>query len=263
MRKCEREKGREGEKVTTLNRELAVNRILFTESEVGKTKIIEVDDSRAVHMLKVLHVELGDTVRVGILDGAIGEAEVVGLDCGRVLLNPIWENVPAASSLNLLLALPRPKVLKRLWAPLASLGLNKIIITNAGKVERNYFDTHWLQPENYQPLLVEGLVQAGDTLMPEVIIRRRFKPFIEDELDVLLPNSTRILAHPHTNRRFSDIKGDNNQLLLAIGPEGGWNEFELELLKQHNFQSVSAGTRILRTDVACIALLTLTRELVA
>ncbi len=58
-----------------------------------------------------------------------------------------------------------------------------------------------------------------------------------------------------------DIQQQNDQLLLAIGPEGGWNEFELELLKQQNFQTVSAGSRILRTDVACIALLTLAREL--
>ncbi len=240
-----------------------MNRILFTQVEIDEDKVIEVADYRAVHMLKVLHVKIGQTVRVGILNGPIGDAEIVSIDEGQVTLSPVWGNVPAPSSLNLLLALPRPKVLKRLWAPLASLGLNKIIITNAVKVERNYFDTHWLAPENYQPLLVEGLVQAGDTLLPEVIICRRFKPFIEDELDVLLPDSTRILAHPRTNRKFSDIKPHNEQALLAIGPEGGWNEFEQDLLKEHKFQPASAGSRILRTDVACIALLTLTRELKA
>ena len=239
-----------------------MNRILFTQVEIDEDKVIEVDDYRAVHMIKVLHVEIGQMVRVGIINGPSGNAEVIGVDGRQVLLNPVWKNVPATSCLSLLLALPRPKVLKRLWAPLASLGLNKIIITNAGKVERNYFDTHWLEPENYQPLLIEGLVQAGDTLLPEVIIHRRFKPFIEDELDALLPDSTRILAHPRTNQKFRDLKPTSKQLLLAIGPEGGWSEYELDLLQQHKFQSVSAGPRVLRTDVACIALLTLAGELV-
>ena len=238
-----------------------MNRILFTEAEVDKGHMIEVSDHRAVHMLKVLHVEVGQLVRIGIINGPIGDAEVVGIDAGQVTLNPVWGDLPLASSLSLLLALPRPKVLKRLWAPLASLGLNKIIITNAEKVERNYFDTHWLEPENYQPLLVEGLVQAGDTLLPEVIIRRRFKPFIEDELDVLIPDSRRLLAHPRTDCHFRDLQPDKNELLLAVGPEGGWSEFEVDLLQHHQFQAVSAGSRILRTDVACVALLTLAGEL--
>lgn len=239
-----------------------MNRILFTKEEVDKDAVITVSDYRAVHMLKVLHVEVGQVVRAGILNGPVGDAEVVAIDSGQIMLNPVWGNVPATSGLSLLLALPRPKVLKRLWAPLASLGLNKIIITNAGKVERNYFDTHWLSPENYTPLLVEGLVQAGDTLLPEVIVRRRFKPFVEDELDLLLPNSTRILAHPRTNKRFRDVKTEKEELLLAVGPEGGWSDFELQLLEKHKFQCVSAGTRILRTDIACIALLTLANEII-
>lgn len=238
-----------------------MNRILFTETEVDKHHVIRVGDHRAVHMLKVLHVEVGQLVRVGIIDGPIGDAKVVGIENGLVSLEANWGDTPTASSLSLLLALPRPKVLKRLWAPLASLGVNKIIVTNAEKVERNYFDTHWLESENYQPLLVEGLVQAGDTLLPEVIIRRRFKPFIEDELDALLPNSRRLLAHPRTERHFRDLQPEKRELLLAIGPEGGWSEFEVDLLQHHQFQTISAGTRILRTDVACVALLTLAREL--
>ena len=44
-------------------------------------------------------------------------------------------------------------------------------------------------------------------------------------------------------------------MLLAIGPEGGWNAFELGLLAAHGFQPAGMGPRTLRTDTACIALL--------
>jgi 16S rRNA (uracil1498-N3)-methyltransferase len=43
--------------------------------------------------------------------------------------------------------------------------------------------------------------------------------------------------------------------LLAVGPEGGWNDFELGLLEAHGFQRFSLGWQTLRTDTACIALL--------
>jgi RsmE family RNA methyltransferase len=241
-----------------------MNRILFTESEINDGGIIKFTDYRATHILNVLHAKIGQVIRIGILNGPIGDAEITNIDGREITLAPVWGKRPATSSLNLLLALPRPKILKRLWAPLASLGLNKIIIVNAEKVERNYFDTHWLKQENYHSLLVEGLVQAGDTLLPEIIVHRRLKPFIEDELDTLLPDSTRILAHPRTDKKICDIKTNSNrQTLLAVGPEGGWNEFEINLMQQHNFQCITAGTRILRTDIACIALLALAQELLA
>ena len=47
------------------------------------------------------------------------------------------------------------------------------------------------------------------------------------------------------------------RMLLAIGPEGGWNAFELEVLQAHGFQPAGMGPRTLRTDTACIALLAL------
>jgi RsmE family RNA methyltransferase len=49
-------------------------------------------------------------------------------------------------------------------------------------------------------------------------------------------------------------------VLLAIGPEGGWNDFERGLLEGHGFTPVGLGSRTLRTDTACIALLALVHE---
>ena len=237
-----------------------MNRILFEKNEIGDGGAFPVYDERAVHMIDILHVAVGDKVRIGIINGAAGEGEVTDVTENMVMLKPSWGNVPAMSRFSLLLALPRPKVLKRLWAVLSSLGLRRIIITNAEKVEKNYFSSHWLHPDNYRPRLLEGIVQAGDTMLPEVIIKHRFRPFVEDELDFIFPAGVRIAAHPHAEKDFNEIERRNSRdIMLAIGPEGGWNDFELELLQQHNFQLVSAGERILRTDVACVSLITLAR----
>jgi RsmE family RNA methyltransferase len=147
--------------------------------------------------------------------------------------------------------------MRRLWAQIAALGVGRILLTHASKVERHYFDTHWLEPHSYRPLLIEGLQQAKDTRMPRVSIHRRLKVLVEDELDALAGGSVRILADPSASRAAGAIVRTHahRRLLLAVGPEGGWNEFERDLFAAHGFERIGLGPRTLRTDTACVALL--------
>jgi RsmE family RNA methyltransferase len=234
-----------------------VNLILLERSEASATAEITLTGPRAGHLLHVLRVEPGQTVRVGILDGPRGVGTVTSVAEGAVQLRCAFDAQPApAPRVDLLLALPRPKVMRRLWAQIAALGVGQIILTNAERVERNYFDTHVLAPACYRPLLIEGLQQARDTSLPRVSIHRQFKVLIEDELDALFPRGLRLVADPAaTAPAGSQAPEDGGRVLLAIGPEGGWNAFETELLAAHGFRSVGMGPRTLRTDTACIALL--------
>jgi RsmE family RNA methyltransferase len=145
--------------------------------------------------------------------------------------------------------------MKRLWAPLAMLGVGRVAIINAAKVERNYFDTHWLSPEQFEPLLIEGLEQAGDTRLPTVSIHRRFRPFIEDLVPVQFAEHLKVVAHPAGGDAAGVIRDNGRRVLLAVGPEGGWTAFELDALGAAGFRALSLGRRTLRTDVACIGLL--------
>ena len=133
------------------------------------------------------------------------------------------------------------------------------MLTNAERVERNYFDTHVLDPECYRPLLIEGLQQSRDTRLPDVSIHRQLKVLIEDNLDRLFACGLRLVADPAAMKGVGHaVRGSSaGRILLAVGPEGGWNGFELNLLEAHGFQRVGMGPRPLRTDTACIALLSL------
>jgi RsmE family RNA methyltransferase len=152
--------------------------------------------------------------------------------------------------------------MRRLWAQLAAIGVGRVILTNAERVERNYFDTHVLEPEVYRPLLIDGLQQARDTRIPVVSVHRRFRVLIEDELPLMADDAQRVVADPSGTIRVSDVvqPAAACRVLLAVGPEGGWNRFELDLLHHHGFITVGMGPRTLRTDTACIALLTLVHE---
>jgi RsmE family RNA methyltransferase len=153
--------------------------------------------------------------------------------------------------------------MRRLWAQIAALGVGQIILTNAERVERNYFDAQVLQPESYEPLIIEGLQQARDTRRPRVSIHKQFKVLVEDNLDGLFPGGRRLVADPATEKSLSGAAreiADRERLLLAVGPEGGWNAFEMNLLKAHRFQPVSLGPRTLRSDTACVALIAIVNE---
>jgi RsmE family RNA methyltransferase len=237
-----------------------VNLIILEPDEVSGAGDVSLTGARAAHLMKILQVELGKQVRIGVLDGPHGTAIVQSVRDGAVDLRCTLETeMPKRPNVDLLLAVPRPKVMRRLWAQIAALGVGQIILTNAEKVERNYFDTHILAPETYRPLLIEGLQQARDTRLPAVSIHRQFKILIEDRLDALFGSGLRVVADPSATCLFSDaIRASHGErLLLAIGPEGGWNAFELSLLAGHGFQPVGMGPRTLRTDTACVALLAL------
>jgi RsmE family RNA methyltransferase len=155
--------------------------------------------------------------------------------------------------------------LRRLWAQVAALGVGQIILTNAERVERNYFDTHVLTEACYRPLLIEGLQQARDTWLPVVSVHKQFRVLIEDDLPALFPDGLRLVAHPGRGSTNASLRttGMNQRVLLAVGPEGGWNEFELRLLAAHGFHPFDMGGRTLRTDTACIALLALVHSALA
>ena len=237
-----------------------MNLILLEAAEVGEDGCVTVSGTRAAHMRNVLHVERGHEVRIGVLDGPRGTGRVEAIEEGAVALRCALEaDAPSRPNIDLLLAVPRPKVMRRLWAQIAALGVGQIVLTNAEKVERNYFDTHILAPETYRPLLIEGLQQARDTRLPAVSIHRQFKILIEDRLDELFGSGLRVVADPSATRSLTDVvrASGHARTLLAIGPEAGWNAFELGLLAAHGFQSAGMGPRTLRTDTACVALLAL------
>ncbi|VGO20146.1 16S rRNA (uracil(1498)-N(3))-methyltransferase [Pontiella sulfatireligans] len=241
-----------------------MNLILLQPSDFVDDRMAELFDERAQHIRKVLKAEPGKRLRIGLLNGPLGVGTVLAVDKHGVCINcAMEEKDPPQPRIDLLLAMPRPKVLKRLWAQLAALGVGRIVLVNADKVERCYFDSHVIDPDFYNKLLIEGLQQARCTHLPEVLIRPRFKPFIEDEFDGLFTEHVKLLADPSGEKRMDGFDFDAHRVLLAIGPEGGWTAYELEKLQAHGFQLFGMGKRILRTDTACIALVAEANQLAA
>ena len=261
---------------TSSERHESVNRILFEKDEI-RDGVATFGGERAAHVLQVLHGEVGQVLKTGEIDGPVGTSEIVSIS-GEAASQPLVENLPSISVrcahaepsrrpwVDLILAPPRPRVMKRLLPQLAALGVGRIFLVGAKKVEKDFWGATLLKPENYRPLLVDGLMQAGTSILPTLETRRNFRKFVKEELDALFSSSARIVAHPYgegedlrreTQDERSGLPSSVSRLcpLLAIGPEGGWTDEEVALLEEHGFARYSLGSRILRTDTATVALL--------
>jgi 16S rRNA (uracil1498-N3)-methyltransferase len=235
-----------------------VNLILLNEHDRIEADRFALSDARAAHLLGVLRVAPGRVIRVGLLEGPRGTGIIETVGDHRVTMRVAFEAAaPERPRVDVMIALPRPKVMHRLWAQLAALGVGQIIVTNASRVERDAWATHYLDERLFRPLLIEGLQQARDTRVPLVSLHKQFKILVEDTLDALFPTGLRLVADPSGTTSLPDAVQATRpeRVLLAVGPEGGWNEFELELLEAHGFTRVGLGPRTLRVDTACTALL--------
>jgi RsmE family RNA methyltransferase len=208
---------------------------------------------RLKHVTEVHRAAVGDDLTVGMLGGAMGRGRVTRLDGEALEMDLVLDQAPPPKlPLTLVLALPRPKVLNRALAAATSLGVARIYLVNAWKVEKSYWKSPRLAEDNLLLQRVLGLEQAKDTRLPELHLRRLLRPFAEDELPGLLAGTLPLLAHPGVATPCP--RAAAGPVTLVIGPEGGFIPAEIELLSRAGCLPVNLGERILRVETAVAAL---------
>ena len=233
-----------------------MNLVIFTREENHRGRVI-LRGRRAEHICRVLKKEKGDQLRVGELNGRLGTGIVMSADTEQVVIQvQLDRDPPAVMPLELILALPRPIMLERILKQATVMGVERLHLIRARRVEKSYFHSPALGPERVRKRLIEGLEQAGDTRLPQVLIHDRFKPFVEDVVPTL--NGTGLLAHPDTPATLpalADRVARSDRILLAVGPEGGWSDYECAAFAGQGFTAFSLGQRILHVDTAVVALM--------
>lgn len=231
-----------------------MNLLLLTPQDCPQANIAHLTGRRLQHVLEVHQAKIGQKLRVGMVNGLMGEAEITHLDKQLLQLDFVLnESPPAKLPLTLLLALPRPKMLKRILQTVATMGVQRLVLMNSYRVEKSFWDSPFLQPHAIEEELILGLEQGKDTVLPQVMIEKRFKPFVEDRLPELSANSLRLVAHPIAEQ--SCPRDVQQAVTLAIGCEGGFIPYEVNLLAEHGFTPVGLGERILRVETAVTALI--------
>ena len=189
---------------------------------------------------------IGDELVVGLAGGKIGRG-IVRNDAIEMTI-VLDQDPPAPLDIALVLALPRPKVMNRVIAAVASLGIKRLFLINSWRVDKSYWKTPRLSPDNIRQQAILGLEQARDTILPQIELRRLFRPFVEEELPAIAQGTTGLVAHPYASEECPrNVAGP---VTMAIGPEGGFIAQEIESLVRAGLRPVSLGPRILRVETA-------------
>lgn len=230
-----------------------MNLVLLEPHEVDADGRAQIVGPALAHVREVLGKEAGATLKVGVRGGKQGTAVVVATSRDAIELQCTFDrDPPPKRRVELVLALPRPPVLRRLFQHVTAMGVCRIVLCHSARVEKSYWGSPALQPDEIDANVKLGLEQACDTISPVVDMRRKLRPFVEDEL-ATRTDARRIVADPSGGAACpTDL---DERVIVAIGPEGGWVPFELELFDAAGFERVHLGARILRVETAVIAAL--------
>lgn len=231
-----------------------MNLILLEPGDFVRAGRVRLGGRRAAHVREVQRAAPGDELRVGLVDGELGSARVLSVADDAVVLEvELGTPPPAPLAVTLVVALPRPPSLRRILQQGTALGVKEFVLLHTRRVEKSYWQSHGLEGEALRGQLLLGLEQARDTVLPRIELRRRFRPFVCEELPARLENSTGLVAHPEAGTHCP--RAPDAPVTLVVGPEGGLLPHELDLLCEQGCQPVALGRRVLRVETAVVALL--------
>lgn len=235
-----------------------MNLLLLEPGELADGGVVRLVGRRAEHLRRVLAVTPGRTLKAGVVDGPRGQAMVREVTEAHVEVEfapagDVAATAPAddARDIALWLAIPRPKVLARLLQVVAMLGVGRVELTNAWRVDKSYLGSPRLAAAAIRDDLLLGAEQGGTTRLPRVVVHPRLMGLVDR---VAAEPAVRLLAHPHGGAPLERAvrPGEGGAVTVAIGPEGGWIERELATLEGAGFAPVSLGAAILRTEAAVV-----------
>ena len=226
-----------------------MNLLLFTPDELAADGTLRVGGRRLAHLQSVLQAQVGDRLRVGAIGGDRGHGTLLSVDAREARLQVVLDRPPPAPlDVTVVLALPRPKMLRRVLRSISELGVKELHLINSYRVEKSFWQSPLLEPPRLREYLLAGLEQAADTQLPHVQLHRRFRPFAEDLLPGVARGRAALLAHPAGATPFPSEPPQ--PALLAVGPEGGFIPFEVDMLCAAGCTAVSLGERTLRVETA-------------
>jgi RsmE family RNA methyltransferase len=231
-----------------------MNLILLHKVDFIDANRVRLLGRRFEHARTILKVTNGKNLQVGLLGGKTGIGTVLSIDENALELEVLLDHEPPEPLLlTVVLAMPRPKVFKRVLQGMTAMGIKQVFLLNSWRVDKSYWQTPALKPAAIEEQLVLGLEQARDTILPTVHLQPRFKAFVEDSLPAIAANTCALVAHPGSSQPCPF--NVSQAVTLAIGPEGGFTTYEVDKLVDAGLIPIHLGNRPLRVETAVPALI--------
>ncbi|MGC6483416.1 MAG: 16S rRNA (uracil(1498)-N(3))-methyltransferase [Synechococcus sp.] len=232
-----------------------MNLVLLQDSDAWSAEgMVTLTDHRADHIVRQLKAAIGDVVRVGVLGGQVGEGRVEAIDHSHVTLSvQLQADPPPRHRFDIVLALPRPKMLRRILRTVAEFGVENLHLIHSARVEKSYWQSPLLSPAKVKEALMAGMERSSDTILPRVHLHHRFRPFVEDQLVECCAGRPCWLAD--RGAPLALAAQSPGPAVVMIGPEGGFVPFEIALAQSVLAQRVHVGVRTLSVDTALTTVL--------
>lgn len=239
-----------------------MNLLILTEDDRGDGGLFIVGGKRRRHIIGVLRAAVGDRLGVGLVDGPVGTGIVRAIEDDRIVLECQWleEVRQSRPEIDIVCALPRPQTFKKVLQVAATMGVRRVHFVNANRVEKCFFSASVTRGERIRYYLEKGLSQGKRTRLPKVSINHRFRCFFEEVVRRLEADE-----HGKVVKLVADVECESylnssllegaDQIIIAIGPEGGWTPFELEIMRAEGFGMFKLGDWPLRVENALVATL--------
>ena len=227
--------------------------LLFPEDKTAVNEVT-LTDHRATHIYEILKGKPEQQIKVGLLNKGEGLATVLSCDKKKTVLKLGLISAPKPSlfsNITLLIALPRPQTLKKVLETAATFGVGEMIFIKSERVEKSFFQSTLLKDNAYLEHVYLGLQQGGYVIPPKI-------SFFQDQKywETIPKTSQKWIAHLGN---FKTLKATPLQhtspVVIAIGPEGGWLDPEMEHFRQKGFHPFILGKTIHRVENAVCAVL--------
>lgn len=231
------------------------------DAQIGK-EFITIIGSDVNHIKNVLRMKPGEKIRVSNQKGQDYFCSIIELGNDFVqadILDSEAANTELSSKIYLFQALPKGDRMETVIQKAVELGVHEIIPVamkycvvklDAKKAEN--------KRKRWQAIAESAAKQSKRSLIPVVHEVMSFKEALSyaKECKVNLVPYENERGMEATKEAVLELKKDDT-ISVMIGPEGGFSEEEIELVKEENMKIISLGKRILRTDTAAIATLSM------
>jgi 16S rRNA (uracil1498-N3)-methyltransferase len=225
---------------------------------------------QARHLSRVLRAQPGMEFDV-VADGHAWLARVASIERDSVQFTLLRE-LDAAPGLPVTLLLSIFKFDRMEWAieKAVELGASRIVPVLAERTEKHLAQAADKRVERWRRIALEAAKQSRRSDLPEIADPARLPKLLassepaetaEPRAEQDAPGPLRILLseveedQPLLRLLKQEITAGGREVLLAIGPEGGWTPAELALFTGAGWHSASLGPRILRVETATVAAL--------
>lgn len=230
---------------------------IYQATTLEPNSTLMLDEAASHHLARVLRSEVGESLILFNGNGSEYTATIKHILKKTVQVDihaAIARDVESPIDIYLAQGIARGEKMDFIIQKSVELGVKKIfpLITERCNVRLNQ-EREEKRLRHWQSVVISACEQSGRNRIPEVHPAQSLESLLSKT-----PANLKFVLSPHVNERLpTEALAAGTSILLLIGPEGGLSEREVQLAKQSAYQPLQLGPRILRTETASLAALTL------